>query len=448
MRKEWISKRDFTDVNTQMYYAKKGILTEEIMHVAKLEKIDAETLRKLVAEGKVAIPANIKHPNIEPMGIGRSLRVKINTNIGNSPLSSGLDEEVEKLKHSLRYKTDTVMDLSTGQNIKEIRQAIIDNSPIPVGTVPIYEAFEKVDSVYDMTPQLLLEVVEEQAEQGVDYMTIHAGILKSHMPKILARKIPLVSRGGSLLAHWMLHHGKENPFYTHYEELMKIMRKYDVTISIGDGLRPGCLSDSSDEAQFAELAVMGELARKSWEYDVQVMIEGPGHIPLHEIEMNMRKERELCDDAPFYILGPLPTDISAGYDHITSAIGGAFAAWHGASMLCYVTPKEHLGLPNAEDVRVGVIAHKIAAHVADIAKGIPGAQDIDDKMSDARLNFDWETQFSLALDPDRAKEYHDETLGGDYFKTAEYCSMCGEKFCAMRIGKELREKDKEKDNNK
>ncbi|MCD4657214.1 MAG: phosphomethylpyrimidine synthase ThiC, partial [Planctomycetes bacterium] len=358
MRKEWLSKRDFTDVNTQMYYAKQGIVTEEIEHVAKLEKIDADELRKLVAQGKVAIPANIKHENMVPMGIGHSLSVKINTNIGNSPLSSGLDEEVDKLKHSLKYKTDTVMDLSTGSNIKEIRQAIIDNSPIPVGTVPIYEVFERVESVYDMTPQLLLEVVEEQAEQGVDYMTIHAGLLKSHMPKILARKIPLVSRGGSLLAHWMLHHNKENPFYTHYEDLMKILRKYDVTISIGDGLRPGCLHDSSDDAQFAELAVMGELARKSWEYDVQVMIEGPGHIPLQEIEMNMKKERELCDDAPFYILGPLPTDIAAGYDHISSAIGGAFAAWHGASMLCYVTPKEHLGLPNAEDVRIGVIAHK------------------------------------------------------------------------------------------
>ena len=442
MRKEWLSKREFTDVNTQMYYAKQGIVTEEMKHVAEHERIDVEVLRKLVSEGKVVIPANIIHENVVPMGIGRSLRVKINTNIGNSPLSSGLDEEVEKLRHSLRYNTDTVMDLSTGNNIKEIRQAIIKNSPIPVGTVPIYEIFERVDRVYDMTPEIMLEVVEEQAQQGVDYMTIHAGILKSHMPKILARKIPIVSRGGSLLAHWMLHHGEENPFYTHYEDLMKILRKYDVTISIGDGLRPGCLNDASDAAQFGELKVMGDLARKAWEYDVQVMIEGPGHIPLHEIEMNMLKERELCDDAPFYILGPLPTDIAAGYDHIASAIGGAFAAWKGASMLCYVTPKEHLGLPNAEDVRVGVIAHKIAAHVADIAKGIPGATEADDKMSDARLNFDWKAQFELALDPDRAKEYHDETLGGDYFKTAEYCSMCGEKFCAMRIGKELREKDK------
>ncbi|MBI3669546.1 MAG: phosphomethylpyrimidine synthase ThiC [Acidobacteria bacterium] len=418
---------------SQMHYARKGIITEEMELVAKREKLEPELVRSEVARGRAIIPANIHHRNLEPMGIGIAFRCKINANIGNSAVTSDAGEELKKLHHAVHYGSDTVMDLSTGGDIPAIRKAIIDASPVPIGTVPIYEAITRVKRTEDLTPQLMLEVIEEQAEQGVDYMTIHAGVLREFVPLVRNRITGIVSRGGALLAQWMSAHKKQNFLYEHFEEICKIFKKHDVSFSLGDGLRPGCLADASDAAQFAELKVLGELTKKAWEYDVQVMIEGPGHIPMDQIELQVKKEMELCHEAPFYTLGPLVIDIAPGYDHITSAIGAAMIGWHGASMLCYVTPKEHLGLPNAEDVKQGVIAYKIAAHAADVARRRPGARDRDDALSYARFLFDWNKQFELSLDPDTARAMHDETLPDDFYKEAKFCSMCGPKFCSMNV---------------
>ena len=373
------------------------------------------------------------------MASGIASRCKINANIGNSAVSSGVDEEVGKLKLAVRLGSDTVMDLSTGKHIDPIREAILAASPVPIGTVPIYQAIEQVDKPTDLTAGGLLDVIEHQARQGVDYITVHCGILREFLPMTVDRITGIVSRGGALMAQWMLHHERQNPLYTEFDRLLAICRAHDVSLSLGDSLRPGCLADASDEAQFAELKVLGELTKRAWEKDVQVMIEGPGHVPMDQIPMNMEKERQLCHEAPFYVLGPLVTDIAPGYDHITSAIGAAIAGQHGASMLCYVTPKEHLGLPNAEDVRQGVIAYKIAAHAADVARHRPGARDRDDALSKARYAFDWNGQFALSLDPERAREYHDETLAHEGFKTAEFCSMCGPKFCSMHVDREVKE---------
>ncbi|WP_085447217.1 phosphomethylpyrimidine synthase ThiC [Magnetofaba australis] len=440
-RSEWVKGR--TGNVTQMHLARQGQITPEMAHVAQVEGLEPELIRSEVARGRMVIPANIRHTEVEPMAIGIAAKCKINSNIGNSAISSGMGEEVDKLTKSIKYGADTVMDLSTGKNIPQIREAILRNSTVPIGTVPIYEVIERVPDVRDLTPELILQVIEEQAAQGVDYMTVHCGVLMHVLPMVESRITKIVSRGGALMAQWMLHHEKENPLYTHFDQLLEICKRYDVTLSLGDGLRPGCLHDASDDAQFAELAVLGELTKRAWEQDVQVMIEGPGHVPLDQIAMNMAKEREVCHEAPFYVLGPLVTDIAAGYDHIASAIGGAIAAWEGASMLCYVTPKEHLGLPNAEDVRNGIIAYKIAAHAADIARKRPGARDRDDEMSRARFGFDWNKQFELALDPDRAREYHDETLPEEAHKKAEFCSMCGPRFCAYKLSQEVVDKSKE-----
>jgi phosphomethylpyrimidine synthase len=377
------------------------------------------------------IPANIRHTNLEPMAIGVASKCKINANIGNSATTSNIEEELEKLRYSVKFGADTVMDLSTGGDIPEIRKAIIGASPVPIGTVPIYEALSRVRRVEDLNINVLLEVIEEQAEQGVDYMTIHAGVLVQYVPLAAKRITGIVSRGGAILAEWMVKNHRQNLLYENFEAICKIFQKYDVSFSLGDGLRPGCIADASDEAQFAELKTLGELTKKAWEYDVQVMIEGPGHIPLDQIEMQVVKEREMCYEAPFYTLGPLVTDIAPGYDHITSAIGAAMIGWHGASMLCYVTPKEHLGLPNREDVKAGIIAYKIAAHAADVARHRPGARDRDDELSRARYNFDWNRQFELSLDPETARSMHDETLPEEGFKEAAFCSMCGPKFCSM-----------------
>ena len=418
---------------SQMHFARQGIVTEEMDYVARREKLDAELVRSEVARGRAIIPANIHHRNLEPMGIGIAFRCKINANIGNSAVTSDAAEELKKLHHAVHYGSDTVMDLSTGGDIPGIRKAIINASPVPIGTVPIYEAISRVKRAEDLTPQLMLEVIEEQAEQGVDYMTIHAGVLREYLPLVRNRITGIVSRGGALLALWMSHHKKENFLYEHFTNICKIFQKHDVSFSLGDGLRPGCLADASDAAQFAELATLGELTKKAWEYDVQVMIEGPGHIPMDQIELQVKKEMELCHEAPFYTLGPLVTDIAPGYDHITSAIGAAMIGWHGASMLCYVTPKEHLGLPNADDVRQGVIAYRIAAHAADVARKRPGARDRDDALSYARFLFDWNKQFELSLDPETARAMHDETLADDFYKEAKFCSMCGPKFCSMNV---------------
>ena len=377
------------------------------------------------------IPANIHHVNLEPMAIGVESLCKINANIGNSATTSNIDEELDKLAYSVKFGADTVMDLSTGGDIPRIRKAIIAKSPVPIGTVPIYEALNRVRRVEDLTASLMLEVIEEQAEQGVDYMTIHAGVLVQYVPMTAKRITGIVSRGGAILAEWMVKNHRQNLLYECFEDICKIFQKHDVSFSLGDGLRPGCIADASDAAQFAELKTLGELTKKAWEYDVQVMIEGPGHIPLDQIEMQVIKEREMCYDAPFYTLGPLVTDIAPGYDHITSAIGAAMIGWHGASMLCYVTPKEHLGLPNREDVKAGIIAYKIAAHAADIARKRPGARDRDDELSRARYTFDWNRQFELSLDPETARSMHDETLPEEGFKEAAFCSMCGPKFCSM-----------------
>ncbi|MBF0610458.1 MAG: phosphomethylpyrimidine synthase ThiC [Magnetococcales bacterium] len=428
---------------TQMYYARQGVVTPEMEYVAKEEYLDPETVRQEVAAGRLVIPANINHPEAKPVGIGLATRCKINANIGNSQLSSGLDEELEKLRLSLKYGADTVMDLSTGRHINQIRESIVRNSPVPIGTVPIYEAVERVDDIRQLTPEILMDVIEGQAKQGVDYMTVHCGVLLRVLPLVESRITKIVSRGGALTAQWMLHHGRENPLYEYFDDLLAICQRYDVTLSLGDGMRPGCLHDASDAAQFEELKILGELTLRAWQKDVQVMIEGPGHVPMDQIQHNMEIEGQLCHQAPFYVLGPLVTDIAAGYDHISSAIGGAIAAWKGASMLCYVTPKEHLGLPNAEDVRNGIIAYKIAAHAADIARHRPHARDRDDAMSQARFQFDWNKQFELALDPDRAREYHDETLPEDAHKNARFCSMCGPRFCAYRLSQEVSEKSRQ-----
>ncbi|MCZ2080122.1 MAG: phosphomethylpyrimidine synthase ThiC [Bryobacterales bacterium] len=437
MRTQWIEKRKNDAVRTQMHYARRGILTEEMEYVARKERLSPESVREEVAKGRMIIPANINHPNLEPMCIGIASKCKINANIGNSATTSNIDEELEKLRYAVKYGSDTVMDLSTGGNIPAIRRAIIDNSPVPIGTVPIYEALTRVRRIEDLTPQVMLEVIEEQAAQGVDYMTIHAGVLVQHIPLTTRRVTGIVSRGGSILAEWMVKNHKQNFLYEHFDEICKIFQKHDVSFSLGDGLRPGSLADASDEAQFAELKTLGELTRRAWEYDVQVMIEGPGHIPMDQIQLQVEKERELCFDAPFYTLGPLVTDFAPGYDHITSAIGAAMIGWHGASMLCYVTPKEHLGLPNREDVKAGIIAYKIAAHAADIARHRPGARDRDDELSRARYAFDWNRQFELALDPETARAMHDETLPEEGFKEAHFCSMCGPKFCSMNISSKV-----------
>jgi len=424
---------------TQMFHARAGTVTPAMRRVAEREGLEPELIRDEVARGRLIIPANIQHlaKRLDPMAIGKVARVKINANIGNSAVTSDVDGELEKLHHAVHYGADTVMDLSTGGNIDAIRQAIIDASPVPIGTVPIYQAVTEVGKVEDLTADDLLDMVEHQARQGVDYMTIHAGVLREHVPFALGRVTGIVSRGGSLDAYWMSAHHEQNPFYTHFDRVLEIARRYDVTLSLGDGLRPGSVADANDKAQFAELNVLGELTKKAWAADVQVMIEGPGHIPMHLIEVNVRKEKEICHEAPFYTLGPLVTDIAPGYDHITSAIGAAMIGWYGADMLCYVTRKEHLGLPNAEEVREGVIAYKIAAHAADIARGRAGARDRDDALSRARYAFDWNEQFRLSLDPDRARELHDEALPAEYFKSAEFCAMCGPKFCSMHITREI-----------
>ncbi|OGQ49271.1 MAG: phosphomethylpyrimidine synthase [Deltaproteobacteria bacterium RIFCSPLOWO2_02_FULL_47_10] len=422
---------------TQMQQAREGRTTEEMLIVAKDEHLEPEFVRKELAEGRLIIPANINHKKLKPIGIGIATRCKINANIGNSSLRSDIEDELNKLRIALKYGSDAVMDLSTGAGINEIRKAIIENSPAPVGTVPIYQAIETVENVEDLTLDQIFDVIEFQARQGVDFMTIHAGILRKHVSLACERTTGIVSRGGALMARWMAKNGKENPFYEHFDRLLDICRRSDVSLSLGDGLRPGSLADASDSAQFAELATLGELTKRAWAACVQVMIEGPGHIPFNEIEMNVKKEIELCYGAPFYVLGPLVTDVAAGYDHIASAIGGTMAAYHGVSMLCYVTPKEHLGLPEEDDVRQGVIAHKIAAHAADVARGRLHARDRDDAMARARYSFDWQRQFELALDSDRAREFH-KSSNTETLKPAgeQFCSMCGPKYCAMKNSQE------------
>ena len=458
---------------TQMHYARKGIITPEMEYIAIRENqlidkyneellkkqhpgqnfgantpkshITPEFVRKEVAEGRAIIPNNINHPESEPMIIGRNFLVKINANIGNSAVTSSIEEEVEKMVWGIRWGADTVMDLSTGQNIHETREWIIRNSPVPIGTVPIYQALEKVNGkAEDLTWEIFRDTLIEQAEQGVDYFTLHAGVLLRYIHLTADRVTGIVSRGGSIHAKWCLAHHKENFLYTHFEEICEIMKAYDVAFSLGDGLRPGSLADANDRAQFAELETLGELTQIAWKHDVQVMIEGPGHVPMHMIKENMEKQLEICHEAPFYTLGPLTTDIAPGYDHITSGIGAAMIGWFGTAMLCYVTPKEHLGLPNREDVRTGVITYKIAAHAADLAKGHPGAQVRDNALSKARFEFRWEDQFNLSLDPETAREYHDETLPNDNAKVAHFCSMCGPHFCSMKITQDVRDYAKAK----
>jgi phosphomethylpyrimidine synthase len=425
---------------TQMHYARRGIITPEMEFVAIRENMDPEFVRQEVASGRAIIPANINHPEAEPMIIGKNFHVKINANIGNSAVTSSIEEEVEKMTWATLWGADTIMDLSTGKNIHNTREWIIRNSPVPVGTVPIYQALEKVGGKpEELTWEIYRDTLIEQAEQGVDYFTIHAGVLLRYIPLTANRVTGIVSRGGSIMAAWCLAHHEENFLYTHFREICEILRAYDISVSLGDGLRPGSIADANDEAQMAELKTLGELTKIAWEYDVQVMIEGPGHVPMHKIKENVDLEQKICHEAPFYTLGPLTTDIAPGYDHITSAIGAALIGWHGTAMLCYVTPKEHLGLPNKNDVKEGVIAYKIAAHAADLAKGHPGAQKRDDALSKARFEFRWIDQFNLSLDPERAREYHDETLPAEPAKTAHFCSMCGPKFCSMRITQDIRE---------
>jgi phosphomethylpyrimidine synthase len=438
VRSEWVRKR-MGPVVTQRHYACQGMVTEEMEFVALRENLAAETVHSEVARGRMIIPANIQHVELEPMAIGIAAKCKINANIGNSAVTSNIAAEVEKLHTAVKYGADTVMDLSTGGQIHETREAILRSSPVPVGTVPIYEALTRVKRVRDLTPELMLEVIEEQAAQGVDYMTIHAGVLREYIPLTRNRITGIVSRGGAIMAQWAVENQRENFLYERFEEICKIFQKYDVSFSLGDGLRPGCIADASDDAQFAELKTLGELTKKAWEYDVQVMIEGPGHIPMDQIKLQVDKEVELCHEAPFYTLGPLVTDIAPGYDHITSAIGAAMIGWHGASMLCYVTPKEHLGLPNREDVHQGIVAYKIAAHAADVARHRRGARDRDDALSYARFLFDWNKQFELSLDPETARAMHDETLADDYYKDAKFCSMCGPKFCSMNTTQVMEE---------
>jgi phosphomethylpyrimidine synthase len=425
---------------TQIEQARDGQITPEMEFVARRESLEPELIRSEVARGRMVIPANVNHIRLglEPMGIGIKARCKINANIGNSAVTSDTENELAKLRMAVSLGADTVMDLSTGGHIDAIREAIIAASPVPIGTVPMYQAVQKVKKVEDLSENDLLDIVEHQARQGVDYMTLHAGILRGYVGLTAHRVTGIVSRGGSLIAQWMFAHNKENPLYTRFDDLCDIMRQYDVTWSLGDSLRPGSIADASDAAQFAELKTLGELTRRARERGCQVMVEGPGHIPMDQIAMNMEKQAVECSEAPFYVLGPLVTDIAPGYDHITSAIGAALAGWHGASMLCYVTPKEHLGLPEVDDVRQGVIAYKIAAHAADLARHRPGARDRDDALSRARYSFNWEEQFRLSLDPETARRMHDETLPQEAFKTAAFCSMCGPKFCSMRITEDLR----------
>jgi phosphomethylpyrimidine synthase len=456
---------------SQMHYAKKGIITPEMEYIAIRENqrregapnfiqtqhpgqnhgatipklITPEFVRDEVARGRAIIPANINHPETEPMIIGRNFLVKINANIGNSALGSSINEEVEKMVWGTRWGADTVMDLSTGKNIHETREWIVRNSPVPIGTVPIYQALEKVDGkAEELTWEIFKDTLIEQAEQGVDYFTIHAGVKLAYIPMTAKRMTGIVSRGGSIMAKWCLAHHKESFLYTHFEDICEIMKAYDVSFSLGDGLRPGSIYDANDEAQFAELKTLGELTKIAWKHDIQTMIEGPGHVPMHMIKENMELQLEHCDEAPFYTLGPLTTDIAPGYDHITSGIGAAMIGWYGCAMLCYVTPKEHLGLPDKEDVREGIITYKIAAHAADLAKGHPGAQIRDNALSKARFEFRWEDQFNLSLDPDKAKEFHDETLPQEGAKQAHFCSMCGPHFCSMKITQDVREYAKEK----
>ena len=425
---------------TQLHYARRGTVTPEMEFVALRENVAPDFVRREIAEGRAILPNNVNHPESEPMIIGRAFLVKINANIGNSAVTSSIEEEVEKLLWATHWGSDTVMDLSTGANIHSTREWILRNSPVPIGTVPIYQALEKVGGVpEDLTPELFLDTLVEQAEQGVDYFTIHAGVLLRFIPLTASRLTGVVSRGGAIMAKWCLAHHKESFLYTHFEEICEIMKAYDVAFSLGDGLRPGSIADANDAAQFAELDTLGELTKTAWEHDVQVMIEGPGHVPMHLIQENMERQLEACHGAPFYTLGPLTTDIAPGYDHITSAIGAAMIGWFGTAMLCYVTPKEHLGLPNKEDVRQGVIAYKIAAHAADLAKGHPGAKLRDNALSRARFEFHWEDQFNLSLDPDTARSYHDETLPAEGAKVAHFCSMCGPKFCSMKITQDLRD---------
>ena len=445
-RAEWIARRksENRDGNfSQMHYARQGQITEEMRFVAEREHLPAELIEREVASGRMIIPANIHHAELEPMCIGVASLCKINANIGNSAVTSHIDSELKKLHTAVHYGADTVMDLSTGGDIHEIREAILRHSPVPIGTVPIYEAVSRVKRIEDLTADLMLEVIEEQAEQGVDYMTIHAGVLIQYLPLVAKRITGIVSRGGAILAQWMAHHHRQNFLYERFEDLVKLFAKHDVAFSLGDGLRPGSIADASDQAQFAELRTLGELTKKAWEHDVQVMIEGPGHVPLDKIKEQVDKERQLCYEAPFYTLGPLVTDIAPGYDHITSAIGAAMIGWHGAAMLCYVTPKEHLGLPNQKDVKDGIIAYKIAAHAADVARHRPGAQDRDNALSFARYQFDWEKQFALSLDPETARAMHDETLADDYYKEARFCSMCGPKFCSMNYSSKVDEYNRE-----
>jgi phosphomethylpyrimidine synthase len=419
------------DGRTQMCLAREGVVSPEMERVAAREHLPADVVRDEVARGRMIIPANVNHAALDPMAIGLQARVKINANIGNSPTTSSLDEEVEKLRLSELWGADTVMDLSTGKRIDETREAIIAAATVPIGTVPIYQALERVKSIEELSADVLLSTIEHQARQGVDYMTIHAGVLLEHLPLTQHRVTGIVSRGGGILARWMVHHRAENPLYERFDDVLEICRRHDVSISLGDGLRPGSIADASDAAQFAELDTLGELTLRAWERDVQVMIEGPGHVPMDQLEANVRRQQRVCHEAPFYTLGPLVTDIAPGYDHITSAIGAAIVGWHGTSMLCYVTPKEHLGLPNAEDVKQGLIAYRIAAHAADLARGNRRAARWDRELSQARFGFDWNRQFELALDPETARAMHDETLADDYFKSAEFCSMCGPKYCPM-----------------
>jgi phosphomethylpyrimidine synthase len=425
------------ECRTQMHLARRGIVSPEMSRVAEREELDPELVRDEVARGRMIIPANVRHDALDPMAIGLQARVKINSNIGNSPTSSSFAEEVEKLTVSEKWGADTVMDLSTGKRIDETREAIIAKATVPVGTVPIYQAVERVKKIEDLSADLLIDNIEHQARQGVDYMTIHAGVRLEHLPLCRQRVTGIVSRGGGVLARWMVHHMRENPLYERFDDILEICRRHDVSLSLGDGLRPGSIADASDAAQFAELKTLGELTLRAWERDVQVMIEGPGHIPMDQLEMNVHRQQEVCHEAPFYTLGPLVTDIAPGYDHITSAIGAAIVGWHGTSMLCYVTPKEHLGLPDSEDVKQGLIAYRIAAHAADLARGNRRAAEWDRELSKARFSFDWRRQFELALDSETARAMHDETLADDYFKGAEFCSMCGPKYCPMHNFKDV-----------
>ena len=446
-RAEWIARRaSGADGNvTQLHYARQGVITEEMRFVAIRENVDPELVRSEIARGRAILPANIRHPELEPMIIGRNFLVKINANIGNSAVASSIEEEVEKLRWATRWGADTVMDLSTGKDIHTTREWILRNSPVPIGTVPIYQALEKVKGkVEDLNIDIFLETLQEQCEQGVDYFTIHAGVLLRYIPLTAKRVTGIVSRGGSIMAKWCLHHHRENFLYTEFDRICRLLKKYDVSFSLGDGLRPGSIADANDEAQFAELTTLGELTQIAWQHDVQVMIEGPGHVSMERIKENMDLQLDKCHEAPFYTLGPLTTDIAPGYDHITSAIGAAMIGWFGCAMLCYVTPKEHLGLPDRQDVKDGVIAYKIAAHAADLAKGHPGARTRDDALSKARFEFRWKDQFNLSLDPETAYKYHDATLPAEAAKGAHFCSMCGPHFCSMKLTEDVRQLEAQK----